>query len=382
MTDLDRPSDLAQKSPAQFRDPSHLNRCFCIMPFKEPFNTLYRKVLKPAVRQLKLVPHRADESLQPGEVMKDVWRQIWQARLVVADVTEPNPNVNYELGICHTLGIPTIVTTSLDPKSLPIDYRTLKVLHYDTENRTGYAELLLRAIKEVLQSTPAAVLPWPTEFVPGSAGQQDLHACGVERIFPSGQEVPWEHYASQASHSICIAKLRLDVKEERYWEKSFRTLLARGGTITVCVSDPLADMVRQRYFDERSQHGLAQWSDGLHEQAQLILAMWNCRGRIDGGASRSQFLLKRDLNYPTHAYYSFDGKLLVFGYPHGARGFHSPTTVFNDLRSTPHQFHRRCLQHVVRRSKEMTPTWIKKLSAAIQQGELLDTRVLNSNAEH
>jgi len=38
-----------------------------------------------------------------------------EAKVVIADVTGRNPNVNYELGLCHALGVPTVlITQNLD----------------------------------------------------------------------------------------------------------------------------------------------------------------------------------------------------------------------------------------------------------------------------
>jgi hypothetical protein len=41
--------------------------------------------------------------------MRNIWKSICEARLVVADLTGGNANVFYELGIAHTVGKETIL---------------------------------------------------------------------------------------------------------------------------------------------------------------------------------------------------------------------------------------------------------------------------------
>jgi len=86
---------------------------FVLMPFKPPFDDYYEDIIKPAAKNAGLTTRKADEIYSTGPIIHDIWNQIWAATIVVADVTGKNPNVNYELGICHTLGVPTIIITQI-----------------------------------------------------------------------------------------------------------------------------------------------------------------------------------------------------------------------------------------------------------------------------
>jgi hypothetical protein len=98
------------------------NSAFVLIPFKSPFDDYYEDIIRPAARAAGLVTLKADEIYGTGPIIQDIWKQIWAATVVIADVTGKNPNVNYELGICHTLGVPTvIITQSMD--DVPFDYR-------------------------------------------------------------------------------------------------------------------------------------------------------------------------------------------------------------------------------------------------------------------
>ncbi len=79
--------------------------CFVLMPFKEPFDGYYHEIIRPAVKDAGLYALRADEIYGTAPIVDDIWNSIWMAKIVIADVTDKNPNVNYELGLRHALGI-------------------------------------------------------------------------------------------------------------------------------------------------------------------------------------------------------------------------------------------------------------------------------------
>jgi len=121
--------------------------------------------LKPALKAVGFECVRADEIHGP-QVMGDIWNSIWRAKLVIADVTGKNPNVNYELGLCHALGVPTIIVTQ-DKKHVPFDYVHHRYIVYRPGKR-GWRQKLKT---ELLESLNAAlvdssgrgnILVWPS----------------------------------------------------------------------------------------------------------------------------------------------------------------------------------------------------------------------------
>lgn len=44
---------------------------------------------------------KADDIYGTRAVISDIWELIWTSKLAVAIVTDQNPNVNYELSMCH-----------------------------------------------------------------------------------------------------------------------------------------------------------------------------------------------------------------------------------------------------------------------------------------
>jgi chaperonin GroEL len=134
------------------------------MPFKEPHLEYFAGIIQPAARDAGLTAVKADDIYGTAPIIQDVWNQIWKARAVIADVTDRNPNVNYELGICHALGVPTVLITQ-NLADVPFDYRHIRCIVYDTK-RVNWQQKLGIAITGTLKSLLAGFevyedLRWP-----------------------------------------------------------------------------------------------------------------------------------------------------------------------------------------------------------------------------
>jgi hypothetical protein len=96
---------------------------FVISPFGYPFDDIYEKGIKPNVQEITckeievdisgcedksinstLELCRADQAFQLGFIMcQRICKRIQESQFVIADVTKPNPNVFYELGLSYGL---------------------------------------------------------------------------------------------------------------------------------------------------------------------------------------------------------------------------------------------------------------------------------------
>jgi hypothetical protein len=63
------------------------------MPFKDELNSLYEKV-KSICIELDVACRRSDE-IAIGSISKGIFEEIYQADVVIADLTFSNPNVYY-----------------------------------------------------------------------------------------------------------------------------------------------------------------------------------------------------------------------------------------------------------------------------------------------
>jgi hypothetical protein len=129
-------------------------RAFVAMPFEEPFNTMYREVIRPEAELLGLEVIRVDELARPGIIFEEIKREISESKVVIAEITSPNQNVFYELGYAHALNKPTILLARRGG-DLPFDIRSYRVIFYD-DTIGGKPEVersLIKHLRSVLQES-------------------------------------------------------------------------------------------------------------------------------------------------------------------------------------------------------------------------------------
>ena len=132
--------------------------CFVAMPFSEELNEIYERVIRPAVSAEPLLMRcvRGDEVYTDKPIMGDIWGLIQRAEIVVADLTGKNPNVLYELGLCHSLW-KRVVMIAQSTDDLPFDLRHFRAITYK-HTLNGADKLkddLVNAITE-LRALPSA----------------------------------------------------------------------------------------------------------------------------------------------------------------------------------------------------------------------------------
>lgn len=112
-------------------------RCFVIMGFgtrtdfatgrKLDLNKSYKLLTKPVVENKGLVCIRADEILHSGSIDYQMYKELYNADLIIADLSTANVNAFYELGIRHALKRRTTIVISEDKYSYPFDLNHIKI---------------------------------------------------------------------------------------------------------------------------------------------------------------------------------------------------------------------------------------------------------------
>ena len=111
--------------------------CFVIAPIGEQgsetrkrSDQVLKHVIKPAVDSCGYTAIRADEIDKPGIITSQVIQHVVNDPLVVADLTERNPNVFYELAIRHALRRP-LVQLMKKGEQIPFDVAATRTIHVD-----------------------------------------------------------------------------------------------------------------------------------------------------------------------------------------------------------------------------------------------------------
>jgi hypothetical protein len=123
--------------------------CFVLMPFKNDLRPVYDDHIRKVVTSLQLESKRADDIFRNTAIIEDIWESINRARVIIADLTEKNPNVFYEVGVAHTVGKDVILITQ-NLEDVPFDLRHLRHVQYQYTPRG--MEMFEQQLKNTLVS--------------------------------------------------------------------------------------------------------------------------------------------------------------------------------------------------------------------------------------
>jgi hypothetical protein len=139
--------------------------CFVIAPIGESgsetrkrSDQILKHVIEPSTTECGYEAVRADRISEPGLITAQVITHILEAPLVLADLSEHNPNVFYELAIRHAIGRPLVQIIRASER-IPFDVagmRTIPVDHHDLDSVAEARQELVRQIKAV-EKDPARV---------------------------------------------------------------------------------------------------------------------------------------------------------------------------------------------------------------------------------
>jgi hypothetical protein len=121
--------------------------CFVIGPIGDKFAPLgspgreryeesievFEKVIVPACAEHSIEPIRADQIAVSGEITEQVFRHLFEDDVVIADVSNGNPNVMYELGLRHTRELLTIQIGEYG--QLPFDLKAVRTIAFSRSER-------------------------------------------------------------------------------------------------------------------------------------------------------------------------------------------------------------------------------------------------------
>lgn len=120
-------------------------KCFIITPIGEDNDPIRRHIdgiidaaIKPALSD-KYEVQAAHHISKPGSITKQVVEAIYNAKLVVANLTGRNPNVMYELALRHAIGKPVIMIVERGTP-VPSDIIMQRVILYSNDAK-GVLEL-------------------------------------------------------------------------------------------------------------------------------------------------------------------------------------------------------------------------------------------------
>ncbi|WP_146092595.1 hypothetical protein [Xanthomonas arboricola] len=114
--------------------------CFVVCPIGEAGSETRRRsdqmlkyVHEPALAKFGYEIVRADKILKSGLITSQIINLILEADLVIADLTENNPNVYYELALRHATAKP-FIQVAIAGQKIPFDISGLRTIFVDLTN--------------------------------------------------------------------------------------------------------------------------------------------------------------------------------------------------------------------------------------------------------
>lgn len=139
--------------------------CFVIAPIGEEgseprkrSDLVFKHIIKPVTKRLGYEPEMPHHVNEPGSISTQIIERLLSADLVVADLTDHNPNVMYELAVRHVVRKP-VVQLIQKGQRLPFDIaqqRTIELDHRDLDSAEEAKDKLSKQI-EAVQKDPTQV---------------------------------------------------------------------------------------------------------------------------------------------------------------------------------------------------------------------------------
>ena len=150
------------------------------MPFMETLNGVFDGV-KSCLETHGFEVSRSDTQHSQQNILKDIVLSLANSDLVVADLTDLNPNVMYEVGLAHALDTPVIMITQ-NLEEQPFDLKSYRVIPYSPLIGNNYFDAFTKQLTEKLANIESL------EF--GSPVSDNLPDRATRKVRRSNPEPP------------------------------------------------------------------------------------------------------------------------------------------------------------------------------------------------
>ena len=265
--------------------------CFVVMPFGAKamrdgsgrtydFDKVYRVIIRRAIKEAGMTPHRADEGVGSTMIHTEMFRDLRDRPVVLADLSLENPNVFYELGIRHVMADSGTVLICRQGSTLPFDVGLSRVVfydydgsHLDWEEVERVVPVLAAALQEARRGKPDSPVH---ALLPGTV----LRGGGARHTWRLASAVSAESgELDDYARMVAAAWRAEDADPEALYRQHLGTIFGTRALAWLCLAQhevgPIAARVAARLTEQEQNHlanglfekiiaaGAAEWSDIL-----------------------------------------------------------------------------------------------------------------------
>lgn len=308
---------------------------FVILPFTRDFKNVYSVGIKFACDELDLRCEKVDEQIFDDHIVEQVYANIRNADLIIADLTEHNPNVYYEVGYARALK-KSIISLSRNVDDLPFDLRSYPALAYgnpdDPEREPDYFALK-NDLKKKIQSTISLPNQNLDENIPiVFTASRKIQGGQLDALFTGCDEEIW----------CCGIHFQWSVSDH---EAIILEKLNSGVPVNYIVIDPSNHAVVERtarMISVPEDELRRECEDGFRKLERLT------RFAAEAGCAQNLHIFVSDRE-PLGRYYLFDpqdrnGSVLFTPYAFELRSSHSPSYLYKASAEVSRSYIDSCLR--------------------------------------
>lgn len=272
-------------------DTGHDRHCFVVMPYgRTPaeirwFKGWYDVVIKPAVVMAGFDPKLSSTEEQPSAINDDIRAHLAFDPMVVVDLggvapdADPNPNVMYELGIRHALGLP-LVMMAWKGQRLPFDVGNQRVIMegrelLDLETNRGRIVTFIKAAAAGQYYRPMEAVGRVASLDLASAtlGEDSLLAALVHEVRDLRQSVTAAtHHRPPRPYRPHVPNVKRLIRGKLFRKELYPYFIDAGGTVKQW-AQLLKSQLPPETMEQAAQWDVDAWKAFVAEQAKQWQAM-------------------------------------------------------------------------------------------------------------
>lgn len=189
--------------------------CFVICPIgdedsetRERSDLTYEYIIKPVVEEFGYRLTRADFIKESGMITSQIIDQIVESSLVIADLSDNNPNVFYELAIRHIVQKPYIQMIKSGQK-VPFDITGMRTIYFDINLKSAHKAK--KELKDQIESIKN------DEFKPDNPITSAINYSIIHKMLTDRKEIDPDNISEVFLESISeLRSMMSDIKGEIY----------------------------------------------------------------------------------------------------------------------------------------------------------------------